>query len=299
MQQEGDIDNIIENIHAGIGYQARVGLFPEFHRWVMKLTSLLPGESPVAALIRFVDKQIDTHLNDGLKGHKNPKSESFLQKMLAMDAASKVDKRSYYDVIGSNIGAGSDTTAITLSALFYYINKNPSVLEKLRQEIEDGVKEGTISDPITFKESQNLVYLQAVIKETLRLHPAVGTILPRVVPKGGITLGGIFFPEGVSISGLQHTQVGWVYLTITQSEIGANAWCLSYNTDIYGNDVHDFRPGRWLEKKTKDESHLHESMNFAVSDFCLFGDHLVVLRTFSNPGNVVWIRCPSLSWKEY
>jgi cytochrome P450 len=41
-------------------------------------------------------------------------------------------------------------------------------------------------------------YLQAVIKEGLRLHPAGGLPLSRVVPKGGATIARHFFPEGVS-----------------------------------------------------------------------------------------------------
>jgi cytochrome P450 len=41
-------------------------------------------------------------------------------------------------------------------------------------------------------------YLQAVIKEALRLHPAAALPLERVVPEGGATITGSFFPEGVS-----------------------------------------------------------------------------------------------------
>jgi cytochrome P450 len=41
-------------------------------------------------------------------------------------------------------------------------------------------------------------YLQACIKESLRLHPAVGFSLPRVVPEGGYKIGKTFVPAGVS-----------------------------------------------------------------------------------------------------
>jgi cytochrome P450 len=51
-----------------------------------------------------------------------------------------------------------------------------------------------------FKEAQNLPYLQAVIKEALRLHPASGLPLGRVVPKGGAEIAGYYFPEQVSFS---------------------------------------------------------------------------------------------------
>lgn len=41
-------------------------------------------------------------------------------------------------------------------------------------------------------------FLQACIKESLRLHPATGLPLARVVPKGGVNLLGRDFNEGVS-----------------------------------------------------------------------------------------------------
>lgn len=33
-----------------------------------------------------------------------------------------------------------------------------------------------------------------------------------------------------------------------QTEVGVNAWGLSYNTDLYGADVLEFRPERWFER---------------------------------------------------
>lgn len=94
----------------------------------------------------------------------------------------------------SNIGAGSDTTAIGLSSVVFYSYRFPETLKKLRQEIQDA---GLGSEP-SFQETQKLPYLQAVIKESMRLHPGVGFPLFRIVPKGGAVICGRFFPEGVS-----------------------------------------------------------------------------------------------------
>lgn len=95
--------------------------------------------------------------------------------------------------------AGSDTTAITLSAILYHLLKNPTALQKLLDEIDDCYRQGKVLDVISFKESQEMPYLQAVIKEGLRVHPATGLPLERVVPPGGATMCDYFFPEGVSV----------------------------------------------------------------------------------------------------
>lgn len=38
--------------------------------------------------------------------------------------------------VTSSVGAGSDTTAISLSAVFHFIYSNPEALQKLREELE-------------------------------------------------------------------------------------------------------------------------------------------------------------------
>lgn len=66
--------------------------------------------------------------------------------------------------------------------------------------MDEASVQGAISSPIQFQEAQRLPYLQACIKEALRLHPATGLPLARVVPRGGVVLSGSFFPEGVSLA---------------------------------------------------------------------------------------------------
>lgn len=67
--------------------------------------------------------------------------------------------------------AGSDTTAISLRSIFYYLCRNPEAKRKLLAEIDEAEAQGKISDPVTFVEAQELGYFQAVIKEALRTLP--------------------------------------------------------------------------------------------------------------------------------
>jgi cytochrome P450 len=128
----------------------------------------------------------------------------------------------------SNIIAGSDTTAVSLSSILYNLMKYPRTLRKLREEIKHCEEKGRCGNPnVSFKESQDMPYLQAVMKEALRIHAATGLPLWRVVPEGGVEICGYFFPEGTTI--------------------GINTWCAHYNEDVFGPDAKEFRPERWIE----------------------------------------------------
>ncbi len=60
---------------------------------------------------------------------------------------------------------------------------NPEVQRRLQEEV-DAAYEATDEDNLDYQTIQNLPYLDMVINETLRLHPALG-VLERVCTKDG------------------------------------------------------------------------------------------------------------------
>lgn len=126
--------------------------------------------------------------------------------------------------------AGSETTAISLSAIFYYLLKNPTCMQILIDELDLNGRQGYFKDNksgvVTFTESQGLPYLDACIKEAFRLHPAPGLPLERVVPRQGAEIAGEFIKGGTIV--------------------GCSAWVIHRRKEIFGEDVEVFRPERWL-----------------------------------------------------
>ncbi|KAK7204357.1 putative cytochrome P450 [Myxozyma melibiosi] len=123
--------------------------------------------------------------------------------------------------------AGSDTTAIALRAIIYFLLKNPAKLDKLVAELDNAEASRLLSEPVSYKESTtHLPYLNACIKEAIRMHPSVGLILERRVPKGGAQIAGHFFPEGTTV--------------------GINAWVIHNDPTIFPSPE-TFAPERWLE----------------------------------------------------
>jgi len=64
--------------------------------------------------------------------------------------------------------AGHETTSVLLSWLFFFLDRNPEVRERLEAEVDD-VLDGRTP---TFEDFPRLVYTRQVIDETLRLRPA-------------------------------------------------------------------------------------------------------------------------------
>ncbi len=105
---------------------------------------------------------------------------------------------------------------------------------KLRQEIAD-------ADPsphvITDDEAYRMPFLQAVIKEGLRIFPPVAGLMAKEAPPEGHHWKGHYIPGG--------------------TRIGSCAWGIFRREDIWGADSQEFRPERWLES-SPEELHLME-----------------------------------------
>ena len=84
----------------------------------------------------------------------------------------------------------SDTSSTKILWSMAEIINNPNVLEKLRKELDSIVGKTRL---IQETDIPNLPYLQAVVKETLRLHPP-GPLVPREFQKE-CEIGGFYIPE--------------------------------------------------------------------------------------------------------
>lgn len=194
MEKGCDFNGILAAIHESMTYGSRVGLFAELHpilAWIAKVTK---QPIPFDKISSFINSNITAREKGDLPTDRN----DFLTALMDLRKQGKIEDHDIVTSLGANIAAGSDTTAISLSTIIYYLTKNPHKAQKLRDEIHEFEEKGEISDPAMFQEVQKMPYLQAVIKEALRIHPATGQLLGRVVPPGGATICGRFFPAGVS-----------------------------------------------------------------------------------------------------
>lgn len=203
------------------------------------------------AVARFARDRMRERLQSPQK--KNGSRKDFLSRFLEAKVRSPnvVDDAQVFSYTVSNMNAGSDTTAISLRAILYYTMKDERVMNKLCQELRDAVGAGKISMPVSWKQSQELPYLDAVIKEALRLHPAVGLLLERVVPECGLQLpNGPLLPPGTIV--------------------GANPWII-HRHSVFGDKAEDFIPERWLRGEDESEIAFEERRQKMVRATLTFG----------------------------
>ena len=144
-----------------------------------------------------------------------------------------------------NINAGADTIATTLRAVFYFLLTHPKEFAILKRELDDARHGGYMSQPSpTWHETQSdhFVYTRCVVKEAIRLWPALSLPLERVViDKGGLPLQSpadnsrMILPKG--------------------TVVGINPYVLHRDPRIFdpnfaddpsGSNVELFDPARWL-----------------------------------------------------
>ncbi|KAL2277289.1 hypothetical protein FJTKL_00131 [Diaporthe vaccinii] len=127
----------------------------------------------------------------------------------------------------SNLGAGSDTISCAMQSFVYHLIRHSNAWQRMRDEIDSAQKEGRCQDQIvTYDDAAKLPFLQANIKEALRIFAPVPMGLPRVVPKSGTKLGDITFTEGTVLS--------------------CNPYVLHTSKHLWGPDAAEYNPDRWL-----------------------------------------------------
>ncbi|KAJ7771297.1 fatty acid hydroxylase [Mycena maculata] len=120
--------------------------------------------------------------------------------------------------------AGHETSSGLLTFATYHLLKTPEALRKLRAEIDEVLGDR----PAQADDFSKMPYLQAVLRETLRLSPTA--------PKRGV-------------APLHDTTLGGKYFVKAGTPIILHMWNMQRDPLIWGEDAEEFHPERMLDGK--------------------------------------------------
>ncbi|KAH8696796.1 cytochrome P450 [Phaeosphaeriaceae sp. PMI808] len=267
LESNHDIEGIVKGNSALFDYAAVVGQIPVLDKFwkknPLKLLAarygLIDSSYPVSrfAKARLAERhpsgEIFSKENLVWQRDKTDMPQDFLSKFIQ----AKHDKPDFFNdqlvitMCVSMAFAGSEPAAVSMSGVFASLLRNPRCLKKVYEELDQRALEGYFKDndtgALTWMESQGLPYLDACIKEAFRLHPAPGLPFERVVP-----------PEGVEING-EFIRGGTI--------VGCNAWVIHRRQEVFGDDLEEYVPERWLVDPSQDKE--LEIARIKEMDYCI------------------------------
>lgn len=118
--------------------------------------------------------------------------------------------------------AGTETASTTIEWAISELLGNPKTMIKVKAELEEVI--GSNNKSLIESDIPKLPYLQAVVKETFRLHPPAPLLIPRKVTKDFNFMG---------------------YDIARNTQVMVNAWAIGRDPE-YWDDSTAFKPERFL-----------------------------------------------------
>ncbi|XP_020684586.1 cytochrome P450 71A1-like [Dendrobium catenatum] len=134
--------------------------------------------------------------------------------------------------------AGTDTIYITIEWILTELITHPSVMSKAQEEVRRVLGS---SQSVTEEALNKMAYLKEVIREVLRMHPPIPTLVPREAMKAS-ELEGYVIPKG--------------------TRVFINVWTIS-SDPMYWEKQEEFWPDRFLNSNTVD----FKGQNFEFTPF--------------------------------
>jgi cytochrome P450 len=143
---------------------------------------------------------------------------------LFVDSSGTNDAMVVRDIVMNFFFAGKDTTSFSMSWFLVMMNRHPRVLRKIREEIRTNLPDLGTRVP-TMEELSKLPYLEAAIKESLRLYM---TAIHRTPNRSTTLSDGTFVPLGT-------------YAIVS-------AYASARMASVWGPDAEEYRPERFIDE---------------------------------------------------
>ena len=157
---------------------------------------------------------------------------------------------SLYEEAQALMFAGTDTVGNALMVGTFHLLQQPDTLQKLKRELSAAWPSLSLNkNEPKLRDLEKLPYLNAVIKESLRLSSGVVSGLLRVVPSTGARIGGVAVPPGVCPRIVPSRNIRLTNLL--QTIVSCGSTFVHYNAVLFP-EPDKFIPERWIESAELD-----------------------------------------------
>lgn len=237
-----DVSALLSTSQKAVAYFAWVSQIPSLDYLFEKNPIVRIGPPSFVHATMYAYEAVGKRKGEQKSSDEGSENGDFLDCLLLCqnEYAEVVDDNLVVNYLLNNVVAGSDTTVAAVMACLYYTLRCPPVLRKLQEELDKARLRG--DDVPKWHDIQRLPYLDAVVREAMRLHPSVGLLLERVVPTEGLDLpDGRFIPAGTIV--------------------GMNPWVMNRSQEVFGAGPDEFRPERWLQNDEETKEEFEDRLN--------------------------------------
>lgn len=175
---------------------------------------------------RLFEYELDDH-NARRKGVDNYEAKDMMDVLLQLaddpTLEVKLERHSLKAVTQDLLAGGTESSAVTVEWAISELMKKPKLLKKATEELDRVVgKERWVEE----KDIVNLPFIDAIVKETMRLHPVSPTLVPRMASED-CKVAGYDIPKGTRVL--------------------VNVWTIGRDPALWENP-NEFYPQRFLGK---------------------------------------------------
>ncbi|WP_099065795.1 cytochrome P450 [Nostoc linckia] len=184
-----------------LGAEMDADLFSYYMNLLNEINSRLQQPFPLSLSPKFWSDRrkwfdfIDNRIRDR-QSHSDEEAIDLLAYITSRNT-SELSMEQLRDELSTSFTAGTRNVAIVVASVLYLCSRYPQTKQKLQSEIKEFVaKHG---NNFELADINKLSYLDKVIKESLRLYPAVPLFIREVLPGKSVVLGGHSLPEKTQI----------------------------------------------------------------------------------------------------
>lgn len=245
---EYKMDEILEGTKTRFVHWHRWFALPDLEKLIYK-NPLVMRITPTSFLGQKATERIQQRNEEGGLGTHSDLLDRYLQ--AEKKAPTIFGPATITGLVMSIINAGSETTSSALNTVIFNLLYNPQAMAALREELDSA----NLSFPPTYNSVAKLRYMDAAIKESLRLNLVFVEPLEREVPPGGAHIAGVFIPGGTAVA--------------------MNGHALGHNREIWGDEPEKYRPERWLEADESQRSKMERcNLAFGAGKRMCIGQHI-------------------------